>query len=101
VPLGALLELKGCQLDDTVQLRTEGNMDAFVDGKTGHLAILMVHMGADRTDPVGTECDGLGRAPVNRFELADTLHATKIGKEWERKKEDPRLLAGPPGIIFI
>ena len=64
VPLGALGELEGDQLDHAVLLGGIGDVDAFVDGKAGDLPEVMVGVGPDRADPVRAERRAFGVAVV-------------------------------------
>lgn len=53
--LRPLRKVQRTELDDTVLLRTVGDMDSLIDRKTVDLPVLVVNVGTERRDSVRTE----------------------------------------------
>lgn len=74
MPLCSLGELQGGHLHYPILLGGIGNVNTFVDGQTGNLSEVMVGMGANGTDTVGTEGGAFGLALVYLKEFVYAIH---------------------------
>ena len=90
MPLCSLGELQGGHLHYPILLGGIGDVNTFVDGQAGDLSEVMVGMGANGTDTVGTEGGAFGLALVYLKEFVYAIH-TLTTEETEKESEKRKL----------
>ena len=90
MPLCSFGELQGGHLHYPILLGGIGDVNTFVDGQAGDLSEVMVGMGANGTDTVGTEGGAFGLATVNLGEAIYAIH-TLTTEETEKESEKRKL----------
>ena len=89
MPLCSLGELQGGHLHYPILLGGIGNVNTFVDGQASDLSEVMVGMGTNGTDTVGTEGGAFGVALVYLKEFVYAIHnltTEETEKESEKRK---------------
>ena len=90
MPLGTLGELQGGHLHYPILLGGVGDVNTFVDGQAGDLSEVLVGMGANGTDTVGTESGAFGVTLVYLKEFVYAIH-TLTTEETEKESEKRKL----------
>ena len=90
MPLCSLGELQGGHLHYPILFGGIGNVNTFVDGQAGDLSEVMVGIGANGTDTVGTEGGAFGVALVYLKEFVYAIH-TLTTEETEKESEKRKL----------
>ena len=89
MPLSTFGELQGGHLHYPILLGGVGDMNTFVDGQTCDLTEIVVGMGPDGADTVGTEGGAFGLALVYLKEFVYAIHnltTEETEKESEKRK---------------